>query len=531
MKEAKESGYWVELTCPVCGKKFKKARKLASESSCCSHACARKLSSRRKMKFENPNGNFMFSRDDVLSAMDHPKEKILPCRCVKCGKEFMISYRQYHETIQEAKKGNRLSMFCSMKCALSDVDRNEANMKRKQTYIEKYGSAEAFYSYRDAKSRKTNLEKYGCENIAKDEEVSKKRILGKRKNYYGQFLKRLNEKHMELLTPKEEYFGNPSIVLRLKCLDCGTEFETEETSPQRIICPTCRRLPFSRKEKDLFDFVKSEYDGEVVPNARCVGIFSDHKEVDIWIPEKRLGIEFNGNYWHSDKFKEDPSAHQRKTLEAAEHGVRLIQVFEHEWDEKREKIKGLIRNAIGTNAVKLNGRDCETMKISAKEYEDFLDEHHLQGAMHSRWKYGLYHNSELVSVIGFGASRFRKEETELQRYCVKSGTIIRGGFGKLLKVFERDTGITDYVSYVDLTHFNGNGYISCGFKRIGTTKPNYVWINGAGKHYGRFETQKHKLKELLKEGFDPNETEEQNMKRNGFMKIYDCGNAVMRKSR
>ena len=61
------------------------------------------------------------------------------------------------------------------------------------------------------------------------------------------------------------------------------------------------------------------------------------------------------------------------------------------------------------------------------------------------------------------------------------------------------------------------------------TKPNYIWLSKGGFAYKRIQTQKHKLGNLLGESFDPTLTETENMEKNGFLKLYDCGNLIMRK--
>jgi hypothetical protein len=62
----------------------------------------------------------------------------------------------------------------------------------------------------------------------------------------------------------------------------------------------------SIKEKELYEFIKSIYEGEIVQSYR------DGLEIDIYLPDLNLGLEFNGLYYHSDKFKEN-NYHINKT--------------------------------------------------------------------------------------------------------------------------------------------------------------------------------------------------------------------------
>ena len=61
------------------------------------------------------------------------------------------------------------------------------------------------------------------------------------------------------------------------------------------------------------------------------------------------------------------------------------------------------------------------------------------------------------------------------------------------------------------------------------TEPNYVWLNKSGIYLNRMSTQKHKLASILGENFDESKTEAENMEANGYLKLYNCGNIIMRK--
>ena len=52
----------------------------------------------------------------------------------------------------------------------------------------------------------------------------------------------------------------------------------------------------SRYEKEITEFLKEHYQGEIITNTRS--IISPY-ELDIYIPEKNLAVEFNGMLWHS----------------------------------------------------------------------------------------------------------------------------------------------------------------------------------------------------------------------------------------
>ena len=192
------------------------------------------------------------------------------------------------------------------------------------------------------------------------------------------------------------------------------------------------------------------------------------------------------------------------------------------WAFNQEKIKSLIKSALGIFDVRLYARKCTIKEISSAEYKEFLELYHLQGAVNSSVRYGLFYKDELVSVIGFGKSRFKKGEIELHRYCVKAGYQIVGGFSKLIKHACKEHQIKEFISYIDLAHFNGTGYKKAGFKKIEVTQPSYIYIRG-DEIKSRMQCQKHKLEAFLEE-YDPNLSEYENMLLNDWDRVYDCGN-------
>ena len=132
----------------------------------------------------------------------------------------------------------------------------------------------------------------------------------------------------------------------------------------------------------------------------------------------------------------------------------------------------------------------------------------------------------------FSKPRFdKKHEWELVRFCNKCGYHVPGGASKLLKHFERQYNPKSIVSYADRrwTMNNGNTlYDRLGFSLDHISKPNYWYWNTEDRDYAlysRIQFQKHKLKGIL-EHFDESKSEVQNMKDNGYDRIFDCGNLV-----
>ena len=251
------------------------------------------------------------------------------------------------------------------------------------------------------------------------------------------------------------------------------------------------------------------------------------KEIDLYYPDLKLGIEFNGNYWHSDLKKSDAKYHQNKSIEARNKGIRLFHIFEYEWTNKTKQaiIKDMLSSIYyGDRVNKIMARDCELREIDNKEAEEFLNRTHIQGYAPAKVNLGLYKDNKLVSIMTFGTPRFNSNyEWELIRLSTELSTFVVGGASKMFKYFIKNYNPNSIISYCNLSKFNGKIYELLNFELDGITEPSYIWINlQTYDVMTRYQTEKHRLLEL---GLgDISESESDIMTRLGYNKIYDCGN-------
>lgn len=404
-----------------------------------------------------------------------------------CKHRYGVERPAQNKDILDKIENTRLKLYGSKSFRGSE----ELEKRRKKTMMERYGVTEPFASKEIFNKGITTMQKkYGVDHPYQNEKIIQQAILTRRINMYDEFVRRINERGHTILSPKEEYLSNGTFKLR--CATCNNEWVADNTY-KIVYCPNCaKRHVTSDAEKRLVQYIKSIYTGEIIENTKS--LISPY-EIDLYLPKKRLAFEFNGTYWHSDKFK-DKNYHITKTRLCSKKHVRLIHIFEHEWTFNQEKIKSLIKSALGIFDVRLYARKCSIKEISSAEYKEFLVNYHLQGAVNSSVRYGLFYNNELVSVIGFGKSRFKQGEIELHRYCVKASYQIVGGFSKLIWHACRDADIPEFISYIDLAHFNGRGYKKAGFKKIEVTQPSYIYIR-SDEIKSRMQCQKHKLEAFL----------------------------------
>ncbi len=427
-------------------------------------------------------------------------------RIQKAEEACLKKYGKTHAPLTEQSRIKMLERYSDTEWVKKSVD------KMKNTKLEKYGNANWVNV---EKYRQTMTEKYGVINYSQTPMF--------RKNNFNRVKNRVESKNLIILETESTYI-NVKHEISFKCIICDYVFTGHAANGLTPKCPRCIEKS-STAEKEIVEFINSIYNGKINGNIRSI---ISPKEIDIYLPDLKLGIEFDGIYWHSELHgKKSKSYHLNKTQSCNKKDVRLIHIFENEWTNKQEIVKSIIQNAITSSPIKMYGRDTEIKSISTKECNEFLDQNHLQGKDRSSVRYGLYTKENLlVSVMTFSKSRYDKSyQWELLRYVSKINHTIVGGASKLMAYFVNVNNPTNVVTYSDLRYFSGNIYKSLGFKFHNVTPPNYHYFKYSS--YGllsRHQFQKHKLKNVL-ETFDPELSEWENMKLNGFDRIWDCGHS------
>lgn len=339
----------------------------------------------------------------------------------------------------------------------------------------------------------------------------------------------LETKNIRLISTHEEIFTLPARPIKFLCLVTNKEFECksfEAVSPYVVHTR-------GAEQREVADFVRSIYSGNVVVNTQTV--LPTKKEIDIYLPDIKVGIEYHGNYYHSEvSGKKSDVYHLQKTLSAESIGIHLIQIFSDEWASQNRIIKEKIKAVIGVRpAHSIYARKCQVKEIQPKEKNAFLEENHIQGRDAANVKLGLFYLNELVAVMTFSKPNIAKgggeNFMELSRYCTKIGYSVIGGAGKLLTHFKRITDTPEIITYADRrwTKSSRNLYTEIGFTPDGETKPNYYYTYNYLSRIHRFNFTKAKL---VSGGADPTKSEWQIMQDAGYDRIWDCGHLKYRMS-
>ena len=251
--------------------------------------------------------------------------------------------------------------------------------------------------------------------------------------------------------------------------------------------------------------------------------------LDAFVPERKTGIILDDIRQTSELSGVIRSARVQAMHALEKAGVRLLRVFSNEWLTKRELVNSMLLNKLGKTATKIMARSTTVQEVTVQEASAFLNQNHLQGTIGSRVKLGCYHNGRLVALATFGQQRYGDSPDcfELLRFANLSQHYVVGGFSKILSHFKRNYQAKSLVSFADRRWSSGGMYENSGFTLKRASAPNYFYFRPDSPNdlHSRVVFQKHKLKDKLAV-FDDSLTEFDNMKANGWDRIWDCGNLV-----
>lgn len=377
------------------------------------------------------------------------------------------------------------------------------------------------------KRTETNLERYGVQVPTQCPEVKAK--------FKNTFLTKYGaQSYPQSLMPKE-VLNTLSNKETLKNVIQNSKYKNYRRLAQEIGCDdtTLKRYIVSYGLVDLVSPTDSSYERDIRSIFSSIPLRKDRKvldgmEIDLYSEEHKVGIEFNGNYWHSEAHK-DKYYHKDKSAQAAAKGVFLFHIFEYEWNDPRTKeaIVHRLQHLFMQNKTKVAARKCVVKEVPQSEARAFLDANHVQGQTLGKVRLGLYYQAELVCLMEFVDNGINKNyQWELNRLCTKFGYNVQGGASKLLKYFIKNYSPESIVSYSDIAKTRGGIYKTLGFKHVATTAPQYHWTDGEVT-LSRYKTQR---KRLIRAGWlsgkeDPR-SEATVMQEHGFWRIYDCGKKV-----
>lgn len=319
---------------------------------------------------------------------------------------------------------------------------------------------------------------------------------------------------------------------RFCCYECGIKYKERKRKVSNIV-KYGRVSPFQdtdfrknliEKQKENGTLFVSKGEQEIKDWLESLGVKTEHYitgnglndktpriEIDIYIPDLKIGIEYNGVYYHSvngiKKDRINTRYHYNKSKWAQENGIELIHVWEDQWLNKKELVKSILKarlNLIDKNVNRIYARNCELRVLSTEKYREFCELNHIQGYKKASIKLGLFYKDELVQIASFGKVNNRGKavttnknyDYEWVRGCPASLNYVVGGTSKLFKYFIKNYTPSSVLCYADWNLFNGRGYKECGFELMGYTGPDKFYVT-ADHHYIRKGRDPYNYKELM----------------------------------
>ena len=303
-------------------------------------------------------------------------------------------------------------------------------------------------------------------------------------------------------------------TIKITCPEHGDFLQIAGNHLQGHGCPKCG-LSLSLQEENIVNYIKSFYDGDIIQRDRKV---IKPKELDIFIPEKMLAIEYNGLLWHSERYTKGAiNFHNNKLNICKSNGIKLLHIFEDEWLYKTPIVKSLIKKTFRYVDNKIDINCCIVHELSSEETDNFLEENYIQGRCKAKYRYGLYYNNLIVSVMLFNP--IKDDNYKLICFCDKLYTVIDGGANKLLNYFIDKVKPKRILAYSDKRLQDEKTYETLGFTHTHDSKPNYFYVI----NHHRENRFKYRKGELVRQGYDPSKSEHEIMLERGIPRIYDCG--------
>lgn len=357
-----------------------------------------------------------------------------------------------------------------------------------------------------------------------DRILSQEQLLARFKEIHGEtyadynFDGYVNQKSKIQILCKDHGWFSQSIDSHLRgcgCNDCGREYTYMATGYGSL------------GQNELNAFVASLV--PTIENWKIPRAKGKPRHIDVFVPSKNTGFEYNGLWFHSTAVGKTATYHASKQREASEFGVRLIHIFEDEWRTRRAACELAVAHILGC-AKRSGARTLALIEVGESEAFDFYDNYHLQGAPRQGGVHLALKNNEKIEAVMSFVHRLSRRGTkkdegvvELIRFAATHA--IAGGASRLFSAYlKMRPEVKKIVSYSDNRWFNGGMYERLGFRLTHTTSPNYKYIRANTlRRFTKSLFQKKKLASLLGDKFDPNKTEWENCEANDYYRIYDCG--------
>lgn len=398
--------------------------------------------------------------------------------------------------------------------------KNDMSIAR-QAFVDQYGGNPFQIEWVKDSIKSSMIDRHGANHPMKVPAIHEKSIATLKKNYG-----KLNPAQLHI---PDELYG----ILNDKDELCNLLSTTDmrDIADRYNVSEELLRTYHDRHELNILPArrVKSRYEEEIAEFLNQHGISYKRncssicypRQVDFYLEQVNLAIEFNGLYWHSEfAGKKDKTYHSSKQRMCADNQVQLLTIFEDEWIERHTVIKNKILHLCGKTPKSIGARK---VKISIASDMDmikkFLSSYHLQGKTEgiSIALIGEV-GDEVVSVMTL---RKHTEGHDMTRYCVKNNAVYPGLFSKFIAFIKKQELCKNIITFADLRWSTGDVYEKSGFQLISTISPDYSYTDYKSRDH-KFNYRKDKMRSKFNIDIT-DKTEIEIARELGLDRIWDCG--------
>lgn len=437
------------------------------------------------------------------------------------------NYRKTHKLLfEDTVHGEFIATFAALQSAKASTHPSAVAERRAKTSLERHGTINAGASkVSREKASNTMLTKYNARHALQNPfflQKSKDTLMKNHGVNHPMQSEKLKQRQKDVLFSKHGV-TNPGLksefvekAKRTSLIKYGTDNPSKCASIKEKILKIQienKTTGSSKGELELKSYIESL--GFSTKKGYIGG--KDPKEIDIKIENKDIAFEFNGAYWHSEvNLKMTNRYHLNKTNLCKEVGLRLIHIFDFEWQNRKNQLKSLIRSILGKNDNKVYARHCEVREVDKKEAKLFLESTHLLGSCNFKVAYGLYYDSSLLCMITIGVHHRNSKEIVLNRYVGKTNYSVIGGLSKLCSHAKKIHG--PITTWIDLRFSDGENWVKSGWKKINTLSPDYFYIDSKTS---KIVSKQSRKKSLIHT--PDNMTEHEHALNDKLFRVYDCG--------
>lgn len=398
-----------------------------------------------------------------------------------------------------------------------------AKDKAKDTFRNKYGVDNPLLLKEiQDRCKKTLIERYGVNHPLKNQEIRERQAKSVQE-YFDNNMDSFREKSRQTCL---ERYGVDNAAQSAE-----TKLKIKSTLIKRygvdhpMKCDEFKKKAFDSKVERGLD-KRSGEELEVVEYLKSLGVddlehaYVNGVEVDVFSHSRRIGIEYNGLYSHSENAGKAYGYHLNKTVKCMERQIRLIHIWDYQWNNRNQQTKNFLKAAFGICDRRYGARVCDFREIDKVTSDAFLESTHIQGACFtSSYRVGIFFGEELISVASFGPHPRDRSSVTLDRFSCLDGVHVHGAMSKVSKMASQFFK-KDMLTWAHRTLSEGDGYLKSGWIKEAVLQPDYFYAKRTGGVW-EMVTKQSRRKSCVNtpEGM----TEREHSIQDGLLRIWDCG--------